>query len=48
MSNWSKRSLELKLNRLWDTKPGYQIRVAYRGADRFDIPDPTLGDADRG
>ncbi|NJP09272.1 MAG: hypothetical protein HC866_07120 [Leptolyngbyaceae cyanobacterium RU_5_1] len=35
---WLKETLELKDNHRWQTKPGYKIFVADRGAVRFDVP----------
>jgi hypothetical protein len=35
---WIKETLELKDNHRWQSKPGYKIFVADRGAVRFDVP----------
>jgi hypothetical protein len=39
MAKWSKRSLKLRPNHLWQANPGYKIFVADRGAVRFDVPE---------
>ncbi len=35
---WIKETLELKEDHRWQSKPGYKIFVADRGAVRFDVP----------
>lgn len=35
---WIKKTLELKEDHNWKSKPGYRIFVAGRGALRFDVP----------
>lgn len=35
---WIKETLELKANHRWQSKPGYKVFVAARGAVRFDVP----------
>jgi hypothetical protein len=35
---WIKETLELKDDHRWQSKPGYKIFVADRGAVRFDVP----------
>ncbi len=35
---WIKETLELKEDHNWESKPGYRIFVAGRGALRFDVP----------
>ena len=35
---WSKKTLRLRDDHTWTSKPGYKIFVADRGAVRFDIP----------
>lgn len=35
---WIKETLELNENHNWNSKPGYKIFVAGRGAVRFDVP----------
>ncbi len=37
-SKWGKRTLKLRPDHTWRTKPGYTIFVADRGAVRFDFP----------
>jgi hypothetical protein len=36
--NWIKQTLDLKPDHKWQSKPGYKIFVAGRGAVRFDVP----------
>lgn len=36
--DWIKETLELKADHHWNSKPGYKIFVADRGAVRFDVP----------
>lgn len=38
MGDWEKKSLKLRADHLWRSKPGYKIFVADRGAVRFDFP----------
>ncbi|MBE9014483.1 hypothetical protein IQ250_30285, partial [Pseudanabaenaceae cyanobacterium LEGE 13415] len=35
---WIKETLEIDKNHGWQSKPGYKIFVAGRGAVRFDVP----------
>src|SRR5690349_13517915 len=35
---WTKKTLKLKKNHGWQSRPGYNIFVADRGAVRFDFP----------
>lgn len=43
---WIKETIDLENNHRWQTKPGYKIFVADRGAVRFDVPQDWIFEAD--
>ncbi|NJR48603.1 MAG: hypothetical protein HC780_02650 [Leptolyngbyaceae cyanobacterium CSU_1_3] len=43
---WIKKTLELKEDHRWQSKPGYKIFVADRGSVRFDVPQDWYFESD--
>lgn len=44
---WIKETLDLENNHRWQTKPGFKIFVADRGAVRFDVPEDWIFEPDQ-